>query len=91
MAPTIGLPNGVTVEDVRAQLKRILESELFRRSERLSRFLRYSVEEGLAGRTDRVKEYTIGREVFDKPSSFDTRSDPVVRVEAGRLRAKIRE
>lgn len=91
MAPTIGLPNGVTADDVRAQLDRILESELFQRSERLSRFLRYSVEEGLAGRTDRVKEYTIGREAFDKPATFDTRSDPVVRVEAGRLRAKIRE
>ncbi len=91
MAPKIGLPSGVTADDVRSQLGRILDSALFQRSERLRRFLQYSLQEGLEGRTDQIKEYSIGRQVFDKPEDFDTRSDPVVRVEAGRLRAKIRE
>ena len=91
MSPTIGLPSGVTADDVFKQLDRILDSELFQRSERLRRFLLYSVHEGLNGGAGNIKEYTLGREVFDKPENFDTRNDPVVRVEAGRLRANIRD
>ena len=91
MSPSIGLPSGVAADDVFKQLDRILDSELFQRSERLRRFLLYSVHEGLNGGAGNIKEYTLGREVFDKPENFDTRNDPVVRVEAGRLRAKIRE
>jgi serine/threonine-protein kinase len=49
------------------------------------------VEQGLAGREAALKEYAIGLHVFDKPESFDTRVDPIVRVQAGRLRAKIRD
>ena len=86
-----GLPGGVTRQDVEQQLQRILRSPVFKRSERLTRFLSYSVKEGLNGGADKVHEYTIALEVFDKSADFDSRIDPVVRVEAGRLRAKIRE
>jgi serine/threonine-protein kinase len=85
------LPDGLTEERIREQLTRILTSETFQRAERLSRFLRYAVEQGLAGQDTTLKEYSIGLHVFDKPESFDTRVDPIVRVEAGRLRAKIRD
>ena len=54
--------------------------------ERLRAFLRYVVEEALAGRSDRIKAYTIAIEVFGRDADFDTRNDPVVRIEAGRLR-----
>lgn len=91
MVPTTGLPSGVTAEDVEQQLHRILESAAFQRSERLRRFLRYSIKEGLGGKAHRVTEYAIALDVFDKPENFDSRNDPVVRVEAGRLRSKIRE
>ncbi len=57
----------------------------------MSRFLRFTVEQSLLGRADRLKEYLIGVEVYDKPESLDPRFDPIVRVEAGRLRAKLRE
>jgi adenylate cyclase len=86
-----GLPDGVTRQEVEQQLQRIFRSPVFRRSERLTRFLSYSVQEGLNGGADKVHEYTIALEVFDKSTDFDSRIDPVVRVEAGRLRAKIRE
>lgn len=85
------LPRGVGAEEVKSQLGRILKSEGFRRSERMSRFLKHVVEEGMRGNLDTLKEYSIALSVFDKPEDFEPRADPIVRVEAGRLRAKIRE
>lgn len=78
-------------EAVREQLARILKSGPFKHSQRRQRFLQYIVEEGLAGRGDRLKGYAIAVEVFDKPVSFDPLVDPVVRIEAARLRDKLRE
>lgn len=56
----------------------------------MARFLRLAVEHALAGKSDELKEYLIGLEVFDRPASYDPRVDPIVRVEARRLRAKLR-
>lgn len=86
-----GLPRGVSATEVRQQLRRILSAGTFARAERLSRFLEYSVEQALAGNAHQIKEYSIAVEVFDKPASFDTRADTIVRVEAGRLRSKVLE
>ena len=74
---------------VRAQLRRILASSEFAASDRMSRFLRIAVTETLAGRTDDLKEYRLGLEVFDRQESFDPGADPIVRVEARRLRSKL--
>lgn len=74
-----------------ACLDKILSSPPFVQSERLRRFLAYIVGETLAGRTDRLKGYTIGLEVFDRDDTFDPAIDAIVRVEATRLRAKLRE
>ncbi|MHB2168946.1 hypothetical protein [Alsobacter sp. R-9] len=71
---------------IRSQLGRVLASPDFGRSERLSKFLRFIVEETLAGRADRLKAYTIALAVFDRPASFDPQADPLVRIEATRLR-----
>jgi TolB-like protein len=77
-------------EEVRAHLEKVLASRLFARSTRLCRFLRFSVEESLAGNGGRLKEQIIGMEVFDRRSDYDPRIDPIVRVEARRLRAKLK-
>jgi adenylate cyclase len=76
---------------VRACLERILSSTPFAQSERLQRFLKFIVTEALAGHADRLKGYTIAVEVFDRAPSFDSAIDAIVRVEAARLRAKLRE
>ncbi len=76
---------------VSACLERILRSAPFAQSERLQRFLKFVVTETLAGHADRLKGYTIGVEVFDRDPSFDSAIDAIVRVEAARLRAKLRE
>ncbi len=81
--------DGVAPEAVRAQLERILASPTFAQSERLSRFLRFAVEETLRGRGEQLKEYFLGVEVFDREEAYDPRTDPIVRVEAGRLRTKL--
>jgi serine/threonine-protein kinase len=73
----------------RQQLDRILASATFRQVDRLKRFLSFIVVEGLQGRGDQLKEYVIGVQVFDKDSSFDPRADPIVRVQARRLRARL--
>lgn len=76
---------------VREQLARIFKSGPFSQSQRRQRFLEYLVNETLAGRGERLKGYTIAREVFDRLETFDPVVDPLVRVEAGRLRDKLRE
>jgi adenylate cyclase len=75
---------------VRAELQRVLNSELFRRSPRHRQFLHYVVEQALSGEFDSLKEITIGVVVFGRrASTFDPQLDPIVRVEAGRLREKL--
>jgi TolB-like protein/tetratricopeptide (TPR) repeat protein len=76
---------------VREQLDRILDSGPFLQSRRRQRFLEYVVSETLAGRGDRLKGYNIAREVFDRPEEFDPNVDPIVRMEAARLRDRLRE
>ena len=75
---------------IRQELGRILASSLFARSGRLCRFLTFSVEKALQGESDRVKEYVVGVEAFGRGPSFDPRVDPVVRVEARRLRERLK-
>lgn len=80
-----------TPDEIRAELSRILASRCFAQAARSSEFLRYVVEESLAGAAERLKGYTIALEVFNRPESFDAQSDPLVRVEAGRLRRRLLE
>src|SRR5580698_8801564 len=83
-------PDSLVAEDlIRRELKRILASRSFRQVDRLQRFLSFIVEETLSGRGDKLKEYPIGVDVFGKPSSFDPRMDPIVRVQARRLRIRL--
>jgi serine/threonine-protein kinase len=80
---------GAVPSEVEGQLERVLGSTTFRQVDRLKRFLDFIVNETLQGRGDQLKEYVIGVQVFDKDSSFDPRADPIVRVQARRLRARL--
>lgn len=70
-------------------LSRICSSPGFARSVRLQRFLRYILAQAFTGDAEMLKEYAIAVAVYDKPASFDPQQDPIVRVEAGRLRARL--
>jgi len=76
---------------IREQLDRILHSGSFVHSRRRQRFLEYVVNETLAGRGELLKGYVVGIEVFDRPEAFDPAIDPIVRIEAARVREKLRE
>ena len=76
---------------IREQLVRILNSGPFHQSQRRQRFLEYLVNETLAGRGERLKGYNVALAVFDRPETFDPMTDPLVRMEAARLRDKLRE
>lgn len=72
--------------DVRDALARIIAHPLLAKSIKLQRFLTYVVDEALAGRADRLKAYNIATIALGRPDSFDPSQDPIVRVEASRLR-----
>jgi GAF domain len=84
--------DGNNVEDklsdreIREQLERILGSNTFRDSLRLTRFLTFVVDTTLAGRRERIKAYTVAVEALGRKTDFDPQSNAIVRVEAGRLR-----
>src|SRR5450631_2475272 len=79
----------VPAEAVRTELERVLSSRVFSGSERLTKFLRFVVEQSIGGQTNPLKEWLLGVRVFGRSESFDPRVDAIVRVEAGRLRAKL--
>lgn len=75
-----------TDDEVRAALKRIVTSSEFLSSPHLAAFLRFSVEKSLAGEGQNIKAYSIATGVLGRPPTFDPQADPIVRVEATRLR-----
>ncbi len=77
--------------EARAELEAVLASTLFVRSPRLSRLLQYLCNKYLEGATEEVKEYQIGVEVLGRPPSFDPAEDAAARVEAHRLRKRLKE
>lgn len=77
--------------EILEQTERILKSKTFTGSERLKRFLFWTVDRVLRGEAESIKQFTIGREVFDRGEEFDPRIDSIVRTEAQRLRRKLDE
>ena len=78
-------------DPVAEALGRVLASPGFAHNERLSNFLRYVVQQKLHGKADEIKETVIGAEVFRRRPDYDPRGDPIVRMEAAKLRARLAE
>jgi hypothetical protein len=83
---TAGVPPGLDYV-----LNSICGSAGLRRSPRLQRFLRYVVQQSISASERPLKETQIALEVFDRRADFDPQIDPIVRVEAGRLRLRLTE
>jgi PAS domain S-box-containing protein len=75
--------------EIRAALERMVASESFRACPRLAAFLRFVIEATLRGESTHLKGYTIAVEALGRSGDFDPQQDPIVRVEAGRLRRVI--
>jgi Tol biopolymer transport system component len=78
-------------ETIRKAVERVAASRVFRQSERMCRFLRFVVEHALRDDLGQLKEAAIGVNVFDRDPAYDPKSDPIVRVEARRLRRKLQQ
>jgi predicted ATPase len=90
--PTDGeAPGGIAGEAALDALARVLASETFAKAPVLRRLLDFLVDRTIRGRTDELKEYVLGVDVFDRGSTFDPRVDTIVRVQARRLRARLAE
>jgi hypothetical protein len=83
--------NPVDREMEKAECQAVLESKLLARSQGLIHFLNYVCQHYFAGTIDQIKEYTIAIEALGRPASFQQRADPIVRVEANRLRKRLKE
>ncbi len=89
-APVIGIPpDAPQPEAIREQLRRILASPLFRSSKHYPNFLKYLVEQTLAGHAAGLKERSLGMEVFGRDPHYDTNADPVVRTSACEVRKRV--
>ena len=76
--------------EVRGQMERILANRRFAASERSAAFLRYVVDRTLAGDSASIKEVVIAVEIYGRSADYDPKIDSVVRVEASRMRAKLK-
>lgn len=79
----------VSYTQAHEELEAILSDPQFQCSERNRKFLRFVSEELFAGRESALKAYSIAVDVFGRPPSFDASTDPIVRIEATRLRAAL--
>jgi TolB-like protein len=84
-------PTTTDAKAVELELERILRSRIFASSHRSQRFLRYVVERSIGDGSEPIKEYAIALDVFERDASYDPLIDATVRVEAGRLRSRLRE
>jgi PAS domain S-box-containing protein len=75
--------------EIRTALERMAASESFRTCPQLAAFLRFVIEATLRGESAHLKAYTIAVEALGRSGDFDPQQDPIVRVEAGRLRRVI--
>lgn len=78
--------NAPAAAAIRAALQRVLAADPFRGAPQLQAFLSFIVESAIVGRGSELKGYTIAVEALGRAPDFDPQSDPIVRVEAGRLR-----
>src|SRR5580693_4050169 len=81
----------ISADQIRAALEKMLASPGFVNADRLCRFMRYVVDETLDGQTDKLKETLLGIEVLGRKPTYDPRVDAVVRTEAVKLRARLKE
>ena len=83
--------NDLDASAIRGQLDRILASGGFKEAGRIGPLLQYLVETTLSGQAQTIKESVLGVDVFQRPADYDPRTDPIVRVDARRLRSRLDE
>lgn len=86
-----GVPSHIPAVEIQAACESILASEQFAKAPRMSLLLRFLIDKAVSGAIQDTSEYAIGVEVFGRTSStYSTSEDPIVRVQIGRLREKLK-
>jgi adenylate cyclase len=89
MTSLAGEMSTVPQDAILEHLGKVLSSQSFQGAERAAKLLRFMVEQTVSGQPDRLKEYTLGTEALGKGTSFDPRTDTIVRAEVARLRSRL--
>ena len=85
----VALP--ISLFEKRDELRRILRSKYFASSPKKSRFLEFVSEQTFIGNGNKLNEYLIGVEVYDRGPEFDSQKDPIVRVQAHEIRRLLKK
>ncbi len=83
--------NGFSLYEKREELRRVIQSKHFVNSPKKSRFLEFIAEQSFQGNSDKLNEYLIGTEVYDRGADFDQQRDPIVRVQAHEIRRLLKK
>src|SRR5579862_3345575 len=85
------MPTAAKFEQQRRELADVLASGIFHRAPNLAILLTYICEKYFEGEGNQIKEYNIAVEALGRPADFDQKRDSIVRVEAHRLRKRLKE
>ncbi len=83
--------NGFSLYEKREELRRVIQSKHFVNSPKKSRFLEFIAEQTFQGNSDKLNEYLIGTEVYERGADFDQQRDPIVRVQAHEIRRLLKK
>ncbi len=86
--------DGITLRDLsqeKEELEQVLNSGIFSKAPAQAKLLKYICDEYFNGRADRIKEYALATDVFGRAADFDQNQDAIVRVEAHRLRKRLKD
>jgi len=89
--PTTAAAKTPSDDEINAQAERILQSSTFARSSRTRKLFQYLVEQTLTGNAKRLKQYSIATDALGRGSDFDPDTDPIVRLEASKLRRALED
>jgi len=83
--------DSISFYEKREALKRLLHSRHFAKTKRVSRFLEFACEQAFLGNSEKLNEYLIGVEIYERGSGFDPQQDAIVRVQAHEIRRRLKE
>jgi len=83
--------DSISLFEKREALRRLLQSKHFAKTKRVSRFLEFVCEQAFAGNSEKLNEYLIGVEIYERGSEFDPQQDAIVRVQAHEIRRRLKE
>jgi len=81
----------ISLYEKREALKRLLQSRHFSKTKRVSRFLEFVCEQAFLGNSEKLNEYLIGVEIYERGQEFDPQQDAIVRVQAHEIRCRLKE